>query len=228
MNAPRTTRVSWAEAWRLVPSRFPPQGVFDRIARPEDLEALYALESLTNPRLREELGQLQLVPRERRISGPGTQPVMAAFTHLNPEGARFTTGDFGGYYCAPLLDTAVKETVYHQERIFGYTNEPAQKLQMRVLHTEFCAKLVDIRGDDYLTSPLYHATDYGPAQAFAREQKVAGADGIHYRSVRHPGHDCHVLYRPRLVSRVDHARHLEYHWSGEAITHVLEIRLYGE
>ena len=55
MNAPRTTRVSWAEAWRLVPSRFPPQGVFDRIAAPEDLEALYAIEAMTNARLREEL-----------------------------------------------------------------------------------------------------------------------------------------------------------------------------
>ena len=153
---------------------------------------------------------------------------MAAFTHLNPEGARFTTGDFGGYYCAPSLDTGIKETVYHRERIFGYTREPAQKVQMRVIQAQFSASLIDITGPAFLPGPLYHATDYGPAQAFAREQKVAGADGIHYRSVRHPGHDCHVLYRPRLVSRVDHARHLEYHWSGEAITHVLEIRLYGE
>ncbi|MCY9811451.1 RES family NAD+ phosphorylase, partial [Aeromonas caviae] len=126
------------------------------------------------------------------------------------------------------LDTGIKETVYHRERIFGYTREPAQKVQMRVIQAQFSASLIDITGPAYLPGPLYHATDYGPAQAFAREQKVAGADGIHYRSVRHPGHDCHVLYRPRLVSRVDHARHLEYHWSGEAITHVLEIRLYGE
>ena len=60
---PRRARIDWPEAWRLVPSRFPPQGVFDRIADPADLEALFAIEALTNDRLREELGQLALVPR---------------------------------------------------------------------------------------------------------------------------------------------------------------------
>lgn len=153
---------------------------------------------------------------------------MAAFTHLNPEGARFTTGDFGGYYCAPSLDTAIKETVYHQERVFGYTREPAQKVQMRVIHAEFSASLVDITGEAFLATPLYHATDYGYSQAFAREQKALDVDGICYRSVRHSGHDCYLLYRPRLVNRVHQPRHLEYHWNGNAIANVLQITLYGE
>lgn len=216
-------------AYRIIPSRFPPICLYEDVATADELEAVCAVEALTNDRLREEAGELMRVPREDWLVGlPGGSYVMAAFTHLNPEGARFTTGDFGGYYCAPSIDTGIKETVYHRERIFGYTREPAQKVQMRVIQAQFSAGLIDITGPAFLPGPLYHATDYGPAQAFAREQKVAGADGIHYRSVRHPGHDCHVLYRPRLVSRVDHARHLEYHWSGEAITHVLEIRLYGE
>ena len=95
---PRRTRVSWTPSWRIVPSRFPPVGLFDRIASPGDLEALFELEGLTNPRLRQELGELSLVPPGRRISGPGTTPIMAAFTHPSPQGSRFSDGSYGVFY----------------------------------------------------------------------------------------------------------------------------------
>src|SRR4051794_2233977 len=96
----RTVHVDWRPAYRLVPSRFPPTGLFDRVADPADLDAVFAIEALTNDRLRDEAGDLRLLPAEERISGPGTTPIMAAFTHLNPEGSRFSDGSFGVYYCA--------------------------------------------------------------------------------------------------------------------------------
>ena len=92
VDLPPVRRIRWSQAFRIVPSRFPPVGVYDRIADPMDLDAVFAIEALTNPRLREEAGALKLVPKERRISGPGSTPVMAAFTHLNPEGSRFSDG----------------------------------------------------------------------------------------------------------------------------------------
>ena len=91
-DLPPVRRIRWNQAWRIVPSRFPPVGVYDRIADPADLDAVFAIEALTNPRLREEAGALKLVAKEHRISGPGSTPVMAAFTHLNPEGSRFSDG----------------------------------------------------------------------------------------------------------------------------------------
>jgi hypothetical protein len=229
MQEPPLIELKGVRAYRIIPSRYPTIDLYEDVANADELEAVWAVEALTNDRLREEAGDLSLVPKEDWLVGlHGGSYVMAAFTHINPEGARFTTGDFGGYYCAPLLDTAVKETVYHQERIFGYTNEPAQKVQMRVLCAEFSACLADISNEPFLSSPLYHATDYGQSQAFAQAQRIKGGDGIHYRSVRHSGHNCHVLYRPRLVTKVNQAQHLEYHWNGSAIANVLEIKLYGE
>ena len=68
------SRVRWRAAYRLIPSRFPPVGPWDRVARPEDFEALAQVEALTNPRIREELGALALIPKERRVAGPGTTP----------------------------------------------------------------------------------------------------------------------------------------------------------
>ena len=229
MQEPPQIELKGERAYRIIPSRYPTINVFEDVANADELEAVWAIEALTNDRLREDAGELERVPKEDWLVGlSGGSYVMAAFTHINPEGARFTTGDFGGYYCAPLLDTAVKETVYHQERLFGYTNEPAQKVQMRVLHTEFDASLADITGEEFLSTPLYHATNYDQSQTFAAEQKASKRDGIRYRSVRHSGHDCYVLYRPCLVTQILQAQHLDYHWNGSAIANVLEIKLYGE
>ena len=78
------TNIEWQPCYRIIPSRFPPIDLFERIAPPEDWEALIALESLTNDRIRQEVGDISLVPVEERVSGPGASVVMAAFTHLNP------------------------------------------------------------------------------------------------------------------------------------------------
>src|SRR3546814_20014562 len=95
---PPLKRIRWSHAYRIVPSRFPPVGVYDRIADPADIDALFAVEALTNPRLREEADALKLVPKEHRISGPGSTPVMAAFTHPNPDGSRFSDGTWRVFF----------------------------------------------------------------------------------------------------------------------------------
>jgi hypothetical protein len=69
---PPLAPVDWKPCFRIIPSRFPPIGLFDRVAAPEDLEAIIELETMTNPRLRDEIGEIQLVPPDERISGPGT------------------------------------------------------------------------------------------------------------------------------------------------------------
>lgn len=214
MKAPRLARVDWPEAWRLVPSRFPPQGVFDRIARPEDLEALYLLESLTNPRLREELGQLQLVPRARRVSGPGTQPVMAAFTHLNPAGSRFSDGSYGVFYAARTLDTAIAETMHHRAAFMAATREPAMNIEMRCYRTAIHARLHDLRRG---WQAMLRPDDYGPPQALARTLRTEGSDGVVYPSVRHAGGQCVGVFHPDVVAPCVQARHLVYYWDGQRI-----------
>ncbi|MCP4475568.1 MAG: hypothetical protein GY821_13590 [Gammaproteobacteria bacterium] len=38
--------------YRLIPSKFPPIALFEDVANPRDFEALYAVQRLTNPRIR--------------------------------------------------------------------------------------------------------------------------------------------------------------------------------
>lgn len=56
------TRMQWNPCWRIIPSRFSPTQLFERVTDADDLEAVLELESLSNPRLRDEVGDIGLVP----------------------------------------------------------------------------------------------------------------------------------------------------------------------
>lgn len=74
------------QAYRLVNSKFPPIHLFDDVADAEDFDALYQLQALTNPRLQNEVGRLELIAREEIPFGiPGCSYATAPFTHVNPE-----------------------------------------------------------------------------------------------------------------------------------------------
>ena len=87
------------------------------------LEALYELEQRTNPRVRQEWGDISLVPPEERVTGPGASWVMSAFTHIGRP-SRFSSGSFGVYYAARALQTSIAETVFHFGRFLAATREP--------------------------------------------------------------------------------------------------------
>ena len=212
-----TSPVDWKPCYRIIPSRFPPIGLFEAVADPEDLEAVFEIEAMTNDRLREEVGELALVPKEDRVSGPGSSAIMAAFTHLNPEGDRFTDGSYGVFYAGFSLETAISETRYHRTRFLEATDEPAQELDMRVYAVDLEAQMHDIRGKQDMLPELYHPKNYGIAQATASDLRDAGSDGIVYDSVRHEGGECVAVFRPRLLSNCRQERHLCYVWDGSAI-----------
>ena len=64
------TRIQWTGARRIIRSLYPPIDLFEDIADPEDWPLLIAAEMKTNPRLMETIGNLDLVPPGRRVSGP--------------------------------------------------------------------------------------------------------------------------------------------------------------
>ena len=163
-----TSEVRWTPCYRIIPSRFPPISLFEAVADPADLEAVYAIEAMTNDRLRDEAGELSLVPPEDRVSGPGTSAIMAAFTHLNPVGDRFTDGSYGVFYAGRTLATAIAETRHHRTQFLKATDEPAQELDMRVYAVDLDASLHDIRGQREALPALYHPSSYAVSQETAR------------------------------------------------------------
>jgi hypothetical protein len=217
--------VRWQPCFRIISSRFPPIHLFERVAAAADWEALYWLESLTNPRLRDEVGDIELVPPQDRVFGPGASVIMAPFTHLNPEGSRFADDTFGAFYAAASLDTAIAETRYHREVFLRATHQPSTELDMRTYLCDVAASFHDIRGKKDELRDVYDPDSYAASQKLARMLKRAGSNGVVYDSVRHAEGQCLAVYRPRLVQNCRQGTHLRYIWDGQRISQVYALRL---
>ncbi|HEY4132332.1 MAG TPA: RES family NAD+ phosphorylase [Gemmatimonadaceae bacterium] len=217
-------RVLWRNAVRIIPSVFPPIDLFERVAKPEDLDAVHAIESMFNPRLQDAVGDLSLVPRAERVVGPGAGYVMAAFTHVSPDGSRFSNGTYGVFYAAQREATAIAETRYHRERFMRATKEPRCELDMRVLSVTVKAALHDLRGMRSVLPDIYRTDDYTDSQLLGGALRAGGSNGMVYDSVRHDGGKCVGVFRPKLLSECREWKYLRYLWDGSNISDVLEIK----
>ena len=212
----------WQQACRIVPTRHPAINLFDRVANAADFEALFALEAISNERARDELGQVERIAREDRIYGPDSGPVMAAFTHLNVLGSRFSAGHYGVFYAARERATALAETRHHHGRFLAATAQPAMHLPMRLYAVAIDARLHDLRPPGSVPAAVYDADDYGAAQTLGARLHAAGSGGVVYRSVRHARGQCVGLFKPRGASGCLHAAYLLYAWDGQRFTDVYE------
>ena len=212
-------QLDWPQAWRVIASRYPPINLFERLTADTAVwDALIALEQLTNPRVRDEIGEIALVPPDERVSGPGASYVMAAFTHINPNGSRFSDGSFGVYYAAAALETAIAETVFHFEAFARDSADPPRSEDMRVLVGTVAAEFEDVAAlADTERLALLDPASYAASQAYAKRIRAAGANGVAYPSVRHVGGQCLGAFRPRAVGVPHQERHLQYRWNGERV-----------
>lgn len=217
--APPVRRIVWASATRIVASRYPPIDLYERVSLdPAVWEALIAAEQLTNPRLRDAVGEIKLVASEDRVSGPGASYVMAPFTHLNPKGSRFADARHGAYYAADNLPTAIAETAYHFARFAADSRDGPRYEDMRVLVGRIDAALHDIEHwDDPARERALDPDDYEFSQSLAASLREADATGLHYPSVRRAGGHCVAMFRPVAVGLPLQTKHLQYHWDGTAV-----------
>lgn len=203
--------------YRLIPSQFPPIPLFEDVADSSQFDALYAVQALTNPRIQDEIGNLNLLaPEERSYGIPGCSFVMAAFTHINPNGSRFSSGDYGIYYASESLDTAIAETVYHRQRFLNYTKEPAQEIDMRSLVADFNAQLINLLllNNEHA---FYSLDNYSASQQLGASVKQHHEDGLVYHSVRAPGKNF-ALFKANLIKRCNQGAHYAYVWDGTKIS----------
>lgn len=216
-----TSRVRWDGAYRIIPSRYPTVGIFDDVADPEDLETVIALAAATNPRVLDEAGELPLVRAADRISGPGTTPVMAAFTHTRP--SRFSDGSYGVYYAASDEATAIAETAYHRARFLRDAAFPDERLDMRVYVARITGRYDDVRARPP-SDAIYDPASYAASRAYALPVYLADEqDGIVATSVRRPAGQCIAAFRPRRVRDCTVLHHLEYRFAGYELSAVVDI-----
>jgi len=211
--------VSWRNAVRIIRSLYPPIDLFEDIADPADWPLLVAAEQKTNPRLMESIGNLDLVPAFRRVTGPGASYLMAPFTHVSADRpSRFSAGAFGVLYAGNSFEVALFETVHHHSRFMARTNEPAGwTSQFREILLNIDARLHDLRSRDPKHLAALDPDDYAAGQMLGAQLRVAGSDGLVFPSVRFEAGECAGLFYPDCASNPIQGRHLDYHWDGARV-----------
>ncbi len=212
------------QAYRLVNSRFPPIALFDDVADADEFDMLYRLQALTNPRLQNEVGALQLIALDQIPFGiVGCSYATAPFTHVNADGSRFSDGSYGVLYLADTVETAIAEVHHHQNRYWAkVAGLNYERFVFRSLVCDFNdAACRDATGLS-LQDAIYEPDDYSAANALGAQVRQLGAMGLLYHSVRSPGNHCWALMTPRPVASIIQAGHYEMIWNG-GITSVNRI-----
>ena len=218
--------VKWAPSWRVIPTRYAEDRILGKISDAEDLELTAGVEQMTSDRRRQLDEEVSLVPKEDRVTGPGSDYIMAPFTYRNPDGSRFSDGAHGVYYAARAQATAVEETKHHRAVFMRRTKEGPMRLEMRVLTADLHGELHDVRGQQKKHPAIYHRSNYSASQAFGRQMAAEGSSGIVYDSVRHKGGQCAAVFRPPVLSRCRSAGLLAFDWNGVEVAKVYEMKEY--
>ncbi|MDG2531359.1 RES family NAD+ phosphorylase [Caulobacter endophyticus] len=195
-------------AYRLIPSRFPPIGLFDTVATAADLDAVMDLAGWTNDRLVAE--RIARLPMEERVYGrPNASIVMASFLHVAPGGMRFNGPDLGAWYAAEHLTTAVAEVAHHLRREAVAIGAATISRQYRVYTARLKGDYLDIRGQQAARPEVYASDDYAAGQVLGEAVRASGGAGILFDSLRHAGGVNVAAHRPRYVQDVTQGDHYE-------------------
>jgi hypothetical protein len=211
--------VNWEGAVRIIRSIYPPIDLFEDISDPADWALLISAEQKTNPRIMANIGNLDLVPEDRRVGGNGASYLMAPFTHVSPDRkSRFSDGSYGVLYAGNMFEVALLETVHHHARFMARTKEaPGWTSQFREIILNVNAQLHDLRGQNPGRAAILDPDDYVSSQALAMQLRGNGSNGIAYPSVRRADGECVALFYPDLASNAIQGRHLDYHWDGARV-----------
>ena len=194
-------------SYRLIPSRFPPVGLFDTVATAADAEAVMELVGWTNDRLVAE--RINRLPVNQWVYGrPNSSVIMASFLHVAADGMRFNGPELGAWYAAKEIETAIAEVAHHLRR---ETLERREHSMSRTYRT-YSAELL---GSDYQNicglrskhPDIYRSDSYAASQAFGESIRSSGQSGIIFDSMRRAGGTSMLCFIPPKTSNVVQADH---------------------
>ncbi|MFW8584499.1 RES family NAD+ phosphorylase [Rhizobium beringeri] len=195
-------------SFRLIPSQFPPIGLFETVTRAADLEAVMELVGWTNDRLVAD--RTRRLPEAEWVYGtPNSSIVMAAFLHVALGGMRFNGPDLGAWYAADTLKTAAAEVGHHLRREAVARGVATMARTYRSYSANLAGDYLDIRGEERLRPDVYDGTSYAASQVLGEDVRSSGGAGILYDSVRLKGGVAVAAHRPRNIRDVVQVDHFE-------------------
>lgn len=201
-----------ANWYRLIPSRFPPVSLYERVAPEVDWEAIHAVEELTNPRVQAR----KLITSQGQVSEGAARLQnwnLAPFTYLNPEGTWLLDPFIGALELADCLQTALATSVRKRELFLKRTDEPPLDLDMRVLCTKASGKFADLRK---LDPTITQSARWRIGESLLQD----GAAGAVFRSPFREAGTCLAVFKADVLERSLQAEHFRFVWDGAKIKSV--------
>jgi hypothetical protein len=210
------TRAFDQDCCQLIPSRFPPVDVYERLELPELRAAALELEQHTNPRL-------AAMKHIETPSKPGDKAAHqfqnwnhAPFVYKNPEGSHFLGPAYGVAEMAVDLTAALLFAVQRREEFFGRTNEGAMGQDMRVLCRRVTGTFTDLTALD-------------PALAQAERWKIGqklyndGATGVIHRRPAFAEHRFLSVFDGTALGRALQGAHYRFVWDGKTVKSIYDF-----
>lgn len=195
-------------AHRLIPSQFPPIGLFDTVATTADLSAVMELVGWTNDRLVAD--RIDRLPKSEWVYGtPNASIVMAAFLHVAPGGMRFNGPGLGAWYAADDIRTAAADVGHHLRRETAARNVATMSRTYRAYATTLLGNYLDIRGQQMTRPDVYASERYDASQKLGEEVRASGGAGLIYDSLRRQAGVNVVAHRPRNITDIVQTDHFE-------------------
>lgn len=208
-------------AHRLIPSQFPPIGLFDTVATAADLSAVMELVGWTNDRLVAD--RIDRLPQSEWVYGtPNASIVMAAFLHVAPSGMRFNGPQLGAWYAADDIRTAAAEVGHHLRREAVARNVASMNRTYRAYTATLLGDYLDIRGQQLTRPDVYASEHYDASQKLGEGIRASGGAGLLYDSLRRRTGSNVVAHRPRNIVDIVQTDHFEIAVS--AVARVIEVR----
>ena len=195
-------------AHRLIPSQFPPIGLFDTVSTAADLSAVMELVGWTNDRL--VANRIDRLPQSEWVYGaPNASIVMAAFLHVAPGGMRFNGSELGAWYAADDIRTAAAEVSHHLRRETVARGVATMSRTYRAYAATLLGSYLDIRGQQVTRSDVYASERYDASQKLGEEVRASGGAGLIYDSLRRQTGVNVVAHRPRNILDIVQTDHFE-------------------
>jgi len=208
-------------AHRLIPSQFPPIGLFDTVATTADLSAVMELVGWTNDRLVGE--RIDRLPQDEWVYGtPNSSIVMAAFLHVAPGGMRFNGPELGAWYAADDIRTAAAEVGHHLRREAAARNVATMSRTYRAYAATLLGNYLDITGQQQARPDMYASERYDASQKLGEDIRASGGAGLLYDSLRRRTGINVVAHRPRKIVDIVQTDHFEI--TVQAAARVIDVR----
>jgi RES domain-containing protein len=195
-------------AHRLIPSQFPPIGLFDTVATAADLAAVMELVGWTNDRLVAD--RIDRLPQGEWVYGaPNASIVMAAFLHVAPGGMRFNGPELGAWYAADDIRTAAAEVGHHLRREAAARGVVAMSRRYRAYTAMLLGGYLDIKEQQAKRPDVYASDRYDASQQLGEQVRASGGAGLIYDSLRRRSGVNVVAHRPRNITDIVQTDHFE-------------------